>query len=102
MARDWTELYREYQGMWVALKDDHVTPVAGGRTRREARKAGVRPALRRQDARRPEGLRGLTSVRFDYTRFDSSRLRPLVDEGDLSVEPACPRGSRRRRAAEWP
>jgi hypothetical protein len=42
MARDWTQLYREYRGMWVALQDDHVTPVAGGRTRQEAREAAAR------------------------------------------------------------
>jgi hypothetical protein len=42
MARDWTDLYREYRGRWVALKDDHLTPVAGGRTRQEAREAAAR------------------------------------------------------------
>jgi hypothetical protein len=33
---DWTELYRDYAGKWVALKDDEETVIASGETLEEA------------------------------------------------------------------
>jgi hypothetical protein len=39
MARNWENLYQKYQGKWVALKEDHVTPISSGETRQEARTA---------------------------------------------------------------
>ena len=36
MAIDWTKIYEEYKGLWVALKDDELTVVASGKTAKEA------------------------------------------------------------------
>lgn len=36
MAIDWTQIYKKYKGLWVALADDEVTVVASGKTAREA------------------------------------------------------------------
>ena len=41
-ARDWTKLYKQYRGQWVALKEDHVTPIASGKSRTEAKTEAVR------------------------------------------------------------
>ncbi len=30
MAIDWTDIYKAYKGLWVALKDDEKTVVASG------------------------------------------------------------------------
>ena len=32
MAIDWTTIYEEYKGFWVALKDDEQTVVGSGKT----------------------------------------------------------------------
>lgn len=44
MAIDWTKIYEQYKGQWVALKDDEQTVLASGKTAKEAwekaRKAG--------------------------------------------------------------
>ena len=32
MKIDWTKIYKKYKGLWVALKDDHMTVVASGKT----------------------------------------------------------------------
>lgn len=32
MAVDWTNIYKKYRGLWVALKDDEKTVVASGKT----------------------------------------------------------------------
>lgn len=32
MAIDWTNIYKKYKGLWVALKDDEVTVIASGKT----------------------------------------------------------------------
>ena len=32
MVIDWTDIYKKYKGLWVALKDDKKTVVASGRT----------------------------------------------------------------------
>lgn len=31
LAKDWTSLYNEYRGLWVALQDDEVTVIAYGK-----------------------------------------------------------------------
>ena len=36
MAIDWTKIYEEYRGRWIALGDDETTVVASGGTAREA------------------------------------------------------------------
>lgn len=36
MVIDWTKLSKEYKGMWVALKDDHVTVISSAKTLKEA------------------------------------------------------------------
>lgn len=36
MAIDWTEIYKEYKGLWIALKDDEKTVVAFGATAKQA------------------------------------------------------------------
>ncbi|MDZ4221419.1 MAG: DUF5678 domain-containing protein [Patescibacteria group bacterium] len=36
MAIDWTKIYEQYKGLWVALKDDEVTVLASGKTAKEA------------------------------------------------------------------
>ena len=32
MAIDWTNIYKKYKGLWVALKSDEKTVVASGKT----------------------------------------------------------------------
>jgi len=36
MAKDWTKLYKQYKGMWVALSEDEVTVFGAGKTVHEA------------------------------------------------------------------
>lgn len=36
MAIDWSKIYRQYRGLWVALKSDERTVVASGKTAKEA------------------------------------------------------------------
>ncbi|OGE19672.1 hypothetical protein A3J19_02560 [Candidatus Daviesbacteria bacterium RIFCSPLOWO2_02_FULL_41_8] len=36
MAIDWTEIYKKYKGLWVALKDDEVTVISSGKTAKNA------------------------------------------------------------------
>ncbi len=36
MAIDWTEIYKKYKGLWVALKKDEITVIASGKTAKEA------------------------------------------------------------------
>jgi len=36
MAIDWTEIYQNYKGRWVALEDDEQTVVGSGASAREA------------------------------------------------------------------
>ena len=38
MPIDWTKIYKKYKGRWVALKDDHKTVVASGKTPEEVLK----------------------------------------------------------------
>jgi hypothetical protein len=36
MAIDWSQIFKKYKGLWVALKDDEKTVVASGKTAKEA------------------------------------------------------------------
>jgi len=36
MAIDWTEIFKQYKGQWVALKQDEKTVVANGKTAKAA------------------------------------------------------------------
>lgn len=36
MAIDWTKIYQQYKGLWVALLDDEQTVVASGKTLKDA------------------------------------------------------------------
>jgi len=49
MAIDWTELFNDYKGEWVALKDDEKTVIAHGTSAIEvwnkARKTAPKPIL---------------------------------------------------------
>lgn len=50
MAIDWTNIYKKYKGLWVALKDDEVTVISSGKTAKnawdEAKKKGyAKPIL---------------------------------------------------------
>ena len=33
---DWTNIYKKYKGLWVALKDDEVTVVGSGKSLKDA------------------------------------------------------------------
>ena len=35
MAIDWSKIYKQYKGLWVALKDDKITVIASGKTVKE-------------------------------------------------------------------
>lgn len=52
MAIDWTNIYKKYKGLWVALKSDEKTVLASGKTAKlawdKARKLGYnKPILTR-------------------------------------------------------
>lgn len=56
MAIDWTNIYRKYKGLWVALKSDEKTVVASGKTAKEvwdkAREKGFqKPILTRMPSK---------------------------------------------------
>lgn len=36
MAIDWTNIYRKFKGLWVALGDDESTVMGSGKTAKEA------------------------------------------------------------------
>lgn len=36
MAKDWTDLFRKYKGLWVALAEDEETVLGVGETVRDA------------------------------------------------------------------
>ncbi|HEY4517056.1 MAG TPA: hypothetical protein VJG64_03875 [Candidatus Paceibacterota bacterium] len=44
MENDWTNIYKKYKGLWVALLEDQITAAGRGKTlqdaRREAEKNG--------------------------------------------------------------
>ena len=39
--KDWTHLFNNYRGQWVALADDEITVLAAGPTAREAHTAAL-------------------------------------------------------------
>lgn len=45
-AIDWTHIYKQYKGLWVALKDDEVTVITSGKnldeTAEKAEKKGFK------------------------------------------------------------
>lgn len=52
MSIDWTKIYKEYKGLWVALEKDEKTVLATGKTAKEAlaravKKGYARPVLTR-------------------------------------------------------
>jgi len=52
MAKDWTNIYKKYKGLWVALADDEETVLGVGKTVKEAllqarKKSGKTPFLTR-------------------------------------------------------
>ena len=36
MSKDWTQLYKKYKGLWIALADDEMTVLGAGKTVNEA------------------------------------------------------------------
>lgn len=36
MAKDWTQIYKKYKGLWVALAKDETTVLGFGKTVKEA------------------------------------------------------------------
>jgi hypothetical protein len=36
MSIDWTNIYRQFKGLWVALDDDEKTVLGSGKTAKEA------------------------------------------------------------------
>lgn len=36
MAIDWTNIYKKYKGLWVALEKDEVTVISSGKDAKEA------------------------------------------------------------------
>ena len=46
MVIDWTQIYKKYKGLWIALKKDQKTVIASGRSlvgvRDHARKKGYK------------------------------------------------------------
>lgn len=34
-ATDWTKIYKNYQGLWVALKNDETTVISSGKSLKE-------------------------------------------------------------------
>lgn len=49
MAINWTMLFKQYNGLWIALKDDEKTVIASGRTARivwdKAQKKGYKKPI---------------------------------------------------------
>jgi hypothetical protein len=39
---DWSHLYKNYRGKWVALADDEVTVLASGESAKEAYEGGLK------------------------------------------------------------
>ena len=49
VAVDWTNIYKKYKGLWVALKDDEITVISAGKsldeTARKAEKKGFKEPI---------------------------------------------------------
>ena len=41
-AKDWTHLFEQYRGQWVALADDEKTVLASGATAKEVHEKGLK------------------------------------------------------------
>lgn len=44
MAKDWTHLFENYRGKWVALAEDDTTVIASGATAKEAHHVAAKTA----------------------------------------------------------
>lgn len=48
-ATDWTHIYKEYKGLWIALMDDEVTVISSGKsldeTSKKAEKKGFKDPI---------------------------------------------------------
>ena len=56
MAIDWTNIYKKYKGLWVALKSDEKTVIASGKTAKETwikaqKKGAQKPILTHMPAK---------------------------------------------------
>lgn len=57
MVIDWTKIYKEYRGLWVALLDDEKTVVGSGKTAKEAWEEALRKGYKKPIlTRMPEEL----------------------------------------------
>ena len=45
MPIDWSKIYNNYKGLWVALKDDYTTVVASAKTPEEALKLSMEKGI---------------------------------------------------------
>lgn len=43
---DWTNIYKKYKGLWVALKDDEETVISSGRTLEETAQKAERKGFK--------------------------------------------------------
>ncbi len=41
MAKDWTEIFERYHGLWLALADDETSVIAAAKTAKEALREAV-------------------------------------------------------------
>lgn len=63
-ATDWTKIYKKFQGLWVALKDDETTVIASGKsleeTSEKALKKGYKDPIFMQVPQKPAYFIGNT------------------------------------------
>lgn len=45
-AINWSTIFKQYKGLWVALKDDEKTVIASGKTAKEAQEIALRKGYR--------------------------------------------------------
>lgn len=60
MSKDWSHLFEQYRGKWVALADDEVTVRAAGATAKEAHRAALKHTSMPVLYRVPDTLEALT------------------------------------------
>lgn len=46
-VRDWSKLFQEYKGKWLALQDDDVTVIAAGNTLQEVSDAAHKKGFKK-------------------------------------------------------
>ena len=46
-AQDWTNIYKKYKGLWVALQEDEETVVGAGKTLRQALEAAQKKGCKK-------------------------------------------------------